>query len=86
MRRIVVLLLMLVLPIYAAYNVWPIWCIFLFGAGLAFQNLFSVESYNLYRKPGGFSAVALLRLFAFGLVWNSLIAGAIFGLVRLIAG
>lgn len=84
MRRIVVLFLMLAAPIYAGYNAWPIWSVFVFGAGLAIQNLFSVESYNRYRKPSGFSVVVLLRLFAFGLVWNSLIVGAIFGLVSLI--
>ena len=85
MQRIAVLILMLVLPIYAGYNAWPIWCILVFGAGLAIQNLFSVESYNRYRKPGGFSSVALFRIFAFGFVWNSLIVAAIFGLVRLVA-
>jgi hypothetical protein len=85
MRRIAVLLLMLVLPIYAGYATWPTWCVLIFGAGLAIQNLFSVESYNWYRKPSGFSAISLFRIFAFGLVWNTLIVGAIFGVTHLIS-
>jgi hypothetical protein len=84
MRGILVALLMLVIPAWAGWTDKPVWLVPCFGAALAAQNLFRVETYNIYRKRDGISWASVARLFGFGLAWNSAIVGVVYGLLRLL--